>query len=440
MGFGDGFYKQVPDNIVLDNSSPLFDNIVDDTVNLYVSTTGDDTYGDGSESNPYATPQRAVDAIPKDVLYPTQVKIYCGAGNFEFPEVRNAPGQINITFIGDISEPIISIPAGSASFSRVSGKQARWTANVGSYTQTITDGSHWRYGVSTFNPNFSLAWPILASSSPNLEIVQGFDNTSWYDQTVHEYKTFFYINGVAYRRGPSDGSNALRESSNIQFNGISISKKPDAGYAYLLGRFLAFYGSRFEQDVQVDLENCNFYAFMNGNYITLNGCNTYDSHFKAQTQINNYGPSTNLFSGCIVGPMNSNQSATILCYDIDFEGTGTVLGAYDGSSNISIARCTVANTFTTFVVLDSPNSSVDIGNFITGSCTGNAIIIRNGGQATGVKAHCNGNLTAGGHEIVLGGDATEPPPPTGSGPTGRTFASLPATDLSASYPQLCRAT
>jgi hypothetical protein len=57
-----------------------------------------------------------------------------------------------------------------------------------------------------------------------------------------------------------------------------------------------------------------------------------------------------------------------------------------------------------------------------------------------VKAGCNGKLTAGGHEIVLGGDATEPLPPTGSGPTGRTFASLPATDLSATYPQLCRAT
>jgi len=53
MGYGDGFYKKTPNNILLDNSSPLFDNIVDNKVNLYVSTTGDDTNGDGSESNPY---------------------------------------------------------------------------------------------------------------------------------------------------------------------------------------------------------------------------------------------------------------------------------------------------------------------------------------------------------------------------------------------------
>lgn len=429
MGFGDGFYKQVPDNIVLDTSSPLFDNIVDNRVNLYVSTTGDDTNGDGSESSPYATPQRAVDSIPKDVRFPTAVRINCGAGSFEFPEVRNAPGQITISFIGDISEPIISIPAGSASFSRVSGKQARWTANVGSYTQTITDGSHWRYGVSTFDPNFSLAWPILASSSPNLEIVQAFDSTSFYNQTVHEYKTFFYINGYEFRRGPSDGSNALREPSSIRFIGISINKKPDAGYTYLLGRFLSFYGCKFEQDVRVDLENCDSYAFITGTTIRLNGCNVFDSHFKSDNQISIRGPSPTFFNGCVLGPIYSSYSAHLLFYDIDFEGTGTALGVYDGSSTNTLARCTVESTFTTFVDLNTgANSSLDIGNFITGSCTGNAIIIRNGGQATGVKAHCNGNLTAGGSEIIVGANS------------GQTFASLPATDIGAANPQLCRAT
>jgi len=52
----------------------------------------------------------------------------------------------------------------------------------------------------------------------------------------------------------------------------------------------------------------------------------------------------------------------------------------------------------------------------------------NGAQAINVKAACDGTLTAGGSEIIVGGNA------------GQTFASLPATDVGAASPQFCRAT
>ncbi len=431
FGIGNGFFKPVPENIALDNSSPLFDNIVDNKVNLYVSTTGDDTNGDGSESNPYATPQRAANSIPLDVKQDTTVQIQCGSGVFDFPDVSRVPNQAQIKFIGDRSVSVISIPAGSTTFSAISGKKARWTGNVGSYTATINDGSHWRSMTSTFDGSV-IAYNVAASTSPNLNIVTSFDLSGFFDQEVHPYTTYFQTvsGGVPSYIAPSEGSDANRTSSNITFMGIAI--KNQLPYGSMVARGLAFSGCKFEKDPAtsnfgVDLENCNFNSFAQNVNLTLSACYSFGAH----TTLTNYtveGVGLTICSGCVVSPVFVNFGSTLFYSSCDLEGSGTAIGLYGGSPHLILGNSTVDATLSSVVDFQCINGSLAASGQIIGSCTGNGFIIRNGGQATGVENSCNGNLTTGGSNIIVGGNA------------GQTFASLPSNDLAAATPQLCRAT
>ena len=114
----------------------------------------------------------------------------------------------------------------------------------------------------------------------------------------------------------------------------------------------------------------------------------------------------------------------------DFEGTGagTALAVFGSSPKLQVQNITVSGYTALLATSGSRLAGLEFGGTVTGSVTGNAITLSNGAHATGIEGACNGNLTAGGSEIVVGGNL------------GQTFASLPATDLGAGSPQLCRAT
>jgi hypothetical protein len=430
MGYGDGFYKKTPNNILLDNSSPLFDNIVDDKVNLYVSTTGDDTNGDGSESNPYATPQRAVDSIPDSIANRIRIQIFCGTGEFDFPNLSFVPANINLKIIGSREGEIINIPAGSATFSLVSGKRAETTANVGSYSETITDGSHFLSAEA--NGNFS-AFCALSSVSPNLNTIMPTYFAPFFNIKVCEYKTVFNVSGAPLSFGTNEtGINGLYAAS---FIGISvvlqISSPSFKGLTFLGCKFtrsrsgvLTFYSCDIGSYLSPDIP-----LYIVGGYLRYAIIRREDYTFGIRG-----GLETTFGYNNILSPIELMESSNLSLSDTDLEKTSinnyTAISVYEGTSTVSLINCSVSGTIGLFNSNTSINSSFNTSGNITGTVTGNIVTLTNGCQAVGIKNACDGKITtSGGSEIVIGGNTS-----------GQTFTSLPATDLASASPQLCRAT
>ena len=420
------------------NTIPVGDPALENptsTVTLYVDVTGSDDTGDGSQANPYATPQIAVDAIPATATRNSNYVIQCGAGTFDFPELSRIPAQVSVHLVGDRSAPVLSIPAGSVAFSNVAGKKARWTGNVGAYTATIADGSHWSLWV--YPPDgYFFGGVVAASTSPNLEILQSFDSTAFFDIEVYPYSTYFQVppkNDTLYRAAP-DGGVATGGIPHFYLEGIVI--KNQAPYSDFGAKGLTLYGCTFEKDpatfsFRVDLESCMFAGYAEDSIIFVqNNCSNFSAYINnPSSYFSIEGNEECSFFGCALSTISINNGGHLFIRTTDFESTGTAISMEGGSPDVSVGSCTVASTLTTFVNFStSRNGSLQVAGTVTGSVTGNAIVITNGGQAIGVESGCNGNLTAGGSEIIVGGNG------------GQTFASLPATDLGAGSPQLCRAT
>lgn len=64
-------------------------------VDLYVTTTGDDFLGDGSQANPFATPTRAAAAIGPHGL----ARVHMASGTYSSPRLRSLKGPV--VFVGD---------------------------------------------------------------------------------------------------------------------------------------------------------------------------------------------------------------------------------------------------------------------------------------------------------------------------------------------------
>ena len=436
MGYGDGFFKETPSNILLDNSSPLFDNIVDSKVDLYVSTAGDDTNGDGSESNPYATPQRAVDSIPQDIAKDTFIKIRCGSGTFRFPNVVNVPPAISVVIYGDTSNPLISLPVGTTTFSPVGGKKARLSGNVGPYSDTITNGSHWMLIEYFSSFNFPDQAAVVAqSTSPNLEFVGEFDYNSFVPISVYEYGTKFEINGFAggpafsYSEKTSTNSFAGVSLIGIEIRGNSVN--PVLKGIDLYGcKFSSAPGSAYFNPTISD-SWASVYAGSDVGSIQVRGnCQLNGSFIEINLSVDvNEGPA--YINGAIINSVYCSGSGFASLYYVDFEGTGVNAGICivpNVNSYLIINNVTVESSKSALIGgSGTVNSYFEFQGPVVGSVTGNAIVLARGSQAIGVKTNCNSTLTAGGSEIVVGGN------------TGQTFASLPANDIGSTNPQFCRA-
>jgi hypothetical protein len=210
---------------------PSLENPAGGVATLYIDAAGSDDTGDGSQANPFATPQAVFDAISLTAVRGIRYDIQCGAGTFPFPELSRVPPQVSVSLIGDRSNPVVSIPAGSVPFANVPGKKARWTGNVGAYADVVTDGSHWLGG--SFSPGGSvLGYLATASTSPNLELIQGFDVTGFINLELYAYATFFETSSDSFEYfGPTDGSDAQRTGNVVTLKGIVI-KGPAAGGSF----------------------------------------------------------------------------------------------------------------------------------------------------------------------------------------------------------------
>jgi len=432
MGYGDGFFKETPSNILLDNSSPLFDNIVDSKVDLYVSTAGDDTNGDGSESNPYATPQRAVDSIPDIVSNGLRIQIFCGTGEFDCPNLSFVPSNIRLSIIGSMEGEIINIPAGSISFSTVSGKRASVTGNVGSYSATISEDSHF---IAAVGFGSTIAYCAVTSTSPNLNGVFSSFTPDYFDIKVCEYRTIFnFSNSTRIAFGTSQSG--IDGGYVASFFGISFVMENSSlsfqGFAFSGCKFVKKSGS---SSANVTFKSCNLGSYVSSEIgcVLIGGSLNYAIVRRASYPLSiKGGLETILCYGSILAPIDLDECSNLNMYDIDFESSfgNYAINIYKGGTFVSVSSCSVSGTVGFINSSSSINASIETYGSVTGTVTGNIITLANGGQAKGIKAACNGKITtSGGSEIVIGGNTA-----------GQTFASLPATDLAAASPQFCRAT
>ncbi len=144
----------------------------------YVSASGSDT-DDCSAATPCATPQHVLTLLPTD--FNNQVFINVGPGTYGTAGANTltlpaVPGVSSTGVYGTVSlRATCSVPdktwastgAGSAVVSGTSvTKTSQKTFNIGSYSATVTDGSHFRTTSQTLTTTTSS--PVLASTTPNM--------------------------------------------------------------------------------------------------------------------------------------------------------------------------------------------------------------------------------------------------------------------------------
>jgi hypothetical protein len=266
-----------------------------------------------------------------------------------------------------------------------------------------------------------------------LNVVTTFDIFAFRNAVVCPYSTSFTVSGSVN----SISSLAFKEGQGplnaITFIGISVEAAAGVS-GFLAAKGVAFYACRFVQGAgsffrAVLQESGQSYIYFDqvGSALACIDCYLGYSYFKASPAF--YG--NTVVSGGVYYPLTFIDNARFITADFESAGGGTAITLGYASAGLQLgAGITVDPALAGFInCSSSQNAGIRIlNNTVTGSVTGNAVVLTNGAQAIGLEAACSGNLTAGGSEIVVGGNA------------GQTFASLPATDLAAASPQLCRAT
>ena len=414
------------------------------------SEGGSDTEGDGSAAAPFATLQKAWDYLVARAS-PGYFQIQIGAGTFTAPilnDRRPKPG-VYAVFVGNRdTDPANTIPVPNT-FSTVAGRSARQRANVGAYGITVNQGTHWLeldYGIGVFFPPW--ACPIADSSSPNIDSVEPpFGYTA--NMVARPYETFIDIPADPLSVARSLLGPSPRVGDTIAFVGCSFTT---TSISNILVQSIAFLGCNFAA-----ANFCNWY---------FDNC-IFNSAFSQGGSINAYFVNGSTVAASVFGSSTGSTANMIFRNDYSLDGEQTVVNTiFLGNATFTVADNSFARSFvnidwdgagarcllvspkaglelffvtgrgqyvdaarTTYMTVDNGFVECSVGaQNITGSVTGNAVTLTNGAQVVGIENAASGTLTAGGSEIVVGDNA------------GATFASLPATDLAAAAPELCRAT
>lgn len=154
---------------------------------LYVSSSGNDETGVGSEAAPFATIQRCIDAIPPHCKGYIQVQFMDAGpfvGDFYLPDLQ-AREYLNINFVGagDSVLDMSGMPAGTRDINTAGGnKSGRFRHVVGAHG-TLTNSSHWIRANYAFGDEIYYVGAVIDganSSSPDISIVSnlGIDLTT----------------------------------------------------------------------------------------------------------------------------------------------------------------------------------------------------------------------------------------------------------------------
>jgi hypothetical protein len=374
---------------------------------------GSDVTGVGSAGNPFKTWQRLVDEVPDGGL-----EAYIGilaAGTYDpvvFRRTLGAGGSM--TTIGHRDA---TIALSSPSFSLVSGKIGQSEANIGAYTETITDGNHWAYGELDLGGTFlRLANTAMASTTPNFKVPTPF-GTSLFS----EVNTFATVCG--------DGSNGLEVSNpnGSPFTVIGVDFNFGASGTF---EKVTTVGCVVSGGNSVNSISSNIQGVVSGDVSLVEGGNTTFALVAGTISCfdsTRVGSPNGFGFGVFRGGITLSQGAFVrITGNCDIESTGTQLNVGGGSHVEWGGNMTTANGSRFLNCVD--NSMADFKtSTVTGAVAGVPVVSNNSSKILSCEVACSGTLT---NSSTPGDEQT-----TGSAATG-TFASLPTTDAT----QLCRTT
>lgn len=347
--------------ITAEASTPAYNFQSGNIVTLYVRSGGSDSY-DGlsatatsSTRGPYPSIASALAQIPNGYL--ATVVIDLGSATYALPDTlfTPIPGSARISSVHTVGSVIIrgactSVKTWTTSvtWSLVSSRVSQVTGNVGSFTGTVTDGSHFiRSGSGTAASPY--AYKISsASTTPNLRTVDF--STTAYAGTLCDYGTT--ISGdttFAAVMGPEG-------SPQVVFEGVSFSGSPTLRGVKLKGSKIATPSTSATGMVDVQLQASSLGAAATlvsrtGNVgdiqlSMLSGCTKLlghwhrvsgvvdatctDVHQKGQLQIGSVGLG---FDGG-VSDAPDELSFVDQIESLDIEGNGTCLALVSGRARL----------------------------------------------------------------------------------------------------------
>jgi hypothetical protein len=408
---------------------PFASGDFDPFVTIYVSVDGNDDTGDGSISNPYRQPKRAL----QDIILPAGAGAYliqCGAGEFEAPyfdafTAAGAPDSLYINIVGDYSSSIEDVT--SNTYIADVNRFASWSTTVTGFS-AADPYSYWVRGEFSYYPEWPYGTPVLSSGSNTLTVP--YDINGYYDEvaTLHPFATTFVIGNHGITGNASD---AILMNRYIQFTGIKFQ-----AYTRASVKNVWLSGCTISTDSPLgSLYFMQTYADFTGTSGSLVAYDPYDS-----SSLSGWFSGTLKPLGYNIYYFNLNVSGgqhlllqNEFCYlsDVDFSGTTTKIRMYN-----STIRQVGDVSFTgngLFVELnDNSFYNILLGEQIIGSRAGVLFDVNSGSQFVGIKEAADGNVSntsVPGAEINVGGL------------TNLALADLPKTDFGlGDLSQGCRAT
>lgn len=405
---------------------------------------GSDTTGDGSAASPYATPQKAYDSIPAragsaSTLY---YQIQCGAGTFVAPVLDHvALDGVYVVFVGN-RDAAVAIPTTGA-FSTVGGRAVRSRASTAGYAGTVNRTTHWLeidYGIGVLFPPWGGA--LADSSTPNLDAPPpryGFSGAG--SDIARPFETIFEIqDNPSTFTGGIGPSRPLGASDARAFVGIKFSQA--TGGTSITALNCSFYGCLIADDATSVwyARNCVIASAIGSGSLVVGGDCVVDGAVTGANVLGMAGGNAfsqfgqDLFSVIAGGGITLYNGAQVRCRKVDFDALATHCFTLRAQASLEVVLSGggvnhyVGAGRTSYLTANMAYASFAGSGTVAGAITGTAVTLTNGAQVTGIETPASGNLTASVAEIVVGGNA------------GANFSTLPATDIGASAPQLCRGT
>jgi hypothetical protein len=384
------------------------------TVNttFYVdSDTGSDDTGDGSVGNPWRTVTFAFSQIADGFTAVVQVELR-GATTHEIPGQMPTPaGTGQFVIYGDRSSPTVT--NNNPTFAQTAGFSTVFNdAAFGAYTDTITDTSHWGIIPESVGFGRAFGFAVQASTSPALNIVAGF-NLSTFAIEVYPYTTsisFTSLNGApnTYIVG-------------CRVDDVAFTLSGGVGLISCLLDRVGFRAARLKDGTLIEGVNSDYTAFFCTGEVTVSGvCANITAYPGCRLTAD--GIFFKEQGGSVAISVEGGAFADVSTFqgvDVDYgAGVGDLIFSVQPTAYLRFGGGTTTLQSTPDRFLSVAENGVlimSIGHTAVGSVNNNGIELDDGVQASGIEAACNGTLTCGGNDVVVGA-------------TPSTFAGLPVTD------------
>ena len=380
-------------------------------VTLYVETAGDDITGDGSQANPFATPQRAFDEMPDGLNLFASVRV--GPGTFDFPVFNRTLGPGGYVLLnGDHATVAIDLTS-DLSGSLNAGTTSQYTDSTVGAHAGVDPSTHW---LVSDTGAYVTGRPVLASASGEVQYLNATANPVTYAK-VAAYTTTFSL--PTY--GALAGGTNINHKDKVYISGVLVTGTSNGKI-----RNCAVLGAHLP-DAYASAYDANLFVSTAGDLLVDGSAMSISDSVLAGAldMMGRVSFTTSAVHGVATVGARADSAASVVTADIDLAVGGKFVVKAGASLSLNGLSSAAANTV--IVEAEQMATVVRTGSVCTAvALAGVAVVLTDGAQAFGMGA-CFASVTNSatpGDEIKVGAAVVQ------------TFASLPATDTT----ELCRAT